>query len=50
VPERRKNDEFLNAQHLLNMFGVGKHQQQSVIQLLPAAVIFTNALDNMKTT
>jgi hypothetical protein len=31
------------------MAGVGKRQQKRVIQLLPAAVTVTNALDNIKT-
>jgi hypothetical protein len=34
---RRITDEFTNAQHPLNMAGVSKCWQKSVIKLLPAA-------------
>ena len=34
---RAQNNEFMSAQHSLNMAGVSKHGQKSVIKLLPAA-------------
>ena len=37
VPECRITEEFTYAQHPLNMAGVSKRQQKSIIQLLPAA-------------
>jgi hypothetical protein len=35
----------MNAQHPLNMAGISKRQQKSVVKLLPAAQLVTNALD-----
>jgi hypothetical protein len=48
VPKRRITGAFLKAQHPLNMSGVSKRLQQSVIQLLPAAQLVAIILDNMK--
>jgi hypothetical protein len=49
MPERRITDEFTNAQHPLNMAGVSKPLQKSIIKLLTSSTVtVTNALDNMK--
>ena len=46
---RAQNNEFMCAQHLLNMGGVSKRWQKSAIKLFLAAQLITNPLDNMKT-
>jgi hypothetical protein len=49
VPEHRISDEFTHFQHPLNIASVSKRLQTSIIKLLPAAQLDTNALDNMNT-